>query len=170
MANQYIEAPAEEIILNNQSLYLAGGITGCEDWRKYVVKQLNASLDDLTIINPKRDQYSTYKEVSGYSEAEKQIAWEYDYQRMSRQILFWFNSETLQPISLFELGNALCKSKIGIKQQIFLGVDPNYARTFDLQVLSRLHRYEGIIAESLDQLVQSIIIYNRNLQVFKGEE
>ena len=55
--------------LKNIKLFLAGGITNCDDWQSKVIDELNAfSLDDLMIFNPRRKHF----DVSDKNASQKQ--------------------------------------------------------------------------------------------------
>lgn len=152
MAYQYIEAPTVEKIKNDYSVFLAGGISNCEDWQKSASKALS-QLDDLTVINPRREEWKMDK--NEIEESTKQIAWEFAYIRKAKMILFWFTDDTLQPITLFELGSALQRNTNG-KQKIFIGCDPNYKRMLDVKIQSKLIGFKGKIHNSLSDLIKDV--------------
>ena len=119
---QYIEAP-ENWDENTNSLFMAGGITGCPDWQKELV----AFLDDveITLLNPRRKSFDTKK----LSETKEQIEWEHKHLKKASAISFWFPKETLCPITLYELGTWSAKGK-----KLFIGVHPEYKRKKDVGV------------------------------------
>ena len=174
MPYQYIEAPDDTPIKNEQSIFLAGGISDCKDWQKEVSKELK-ELDNLTVLNPRRENFEVFKSKAQFSESAKQIAWEYEKLRTVSQILFWFTDETVQPITLYELGatlerNAQYFNKTSGGQKIFLGVDANYDRVFDVHIQAKLKGYSDAVADNLEYLIAMVKIYNKNLEMFKGEE
>ena len=160
---QYIEAPNEPKIENNESIFLAGGISNCRDWQKEMVELLSVN-DNLTVFNPRRENFKVFKGSSGYLESEKQIAWEHKYLRKASQIAFWFSRETVQPMTLFELGSAFS----GSAAELFVGVDLDYARYFDVVIQCKLADHTGRIAENINQLAEAVNIYNRNLFSLKN--
>jgi hypothetical protein len=170
MPHQYIEAIDEAVIANPQSIFLAGGITGCGDWQKKAAKELK-SFEHLTVINPRREDF----DVSKKEESVKQIAWEYKRLRQVNQILFWFTESTLQPITLYELGatlerNAQFFSKPSGGQRIFIGADMDYERLFDVHIQAKMKSYPFDIPDSLEYLLAMVKVYNKNLEIFKDEE
>lgn len=140
---QYIEAPQS---YNGQadSLFLAGGITGCPDWQKQMAEQLKDL--PLVLLNPRRTPFPENKEAAG-----EQISWEHTYLRKATAISFWFPRETLCPITLYELGAWSMTAK-----KLFIGVHPEYQRKQDVQLQTALVRPDIQIVESLQELIQEI--------------
>ena len=105
------------------SLFLAGGITNVRNWQQDMEKLLEDT--PLLVINPRRDNW----DMADPNAARVQIEWENKYLHATEAISFWFSSETLQPITLFELGKWYNSNK-----PIFIGIDPDYPRRFDVEV------------------------------------
>ena len=96
-------------------LFMAGGISGCWNWQDALYQAVAYHLDRLlptgweldnkpfTIASPRR-AHGLEKDGNAASE---QIAWEYA--AMSRTALtsFYFTRDTVQPITLLELGKHL---------------------------------------------------------------
>ncbi len=127
----YIEAinNNEEVENEKLKLFLAGGITGCSDWQEEMA-QIMKDLD-IVIYNPRRKKYP-----KGIREIEKQIRWEYNKLKKADIISVWFAHETIQPITLYELGKWV-NSHIQDKH-IFIGIDPEYARKTDVVIQTKL--------------------------------
>ena len=111
-----------------KSVFLGGGITNCSDWQAKMTKLLIGM--DVVVINPRRDSYDN----TNVNLAKEQITWEYNHLRESTALIFWFASETLCPITLFEYGFHLGQ---GVRE-IFLGIDPEYKRKIDLEIQTEL--------------------------------
>lgn len=126
-------------------LFLAGGISGCPDWQQEALSLLQSQ--DILVLNPRRS--SPFEEKM----AEEQIRWEYDALRAVDTVLFWFPSETLCPIALYELG--VFSQRLGTK--LFVGTDPNYARRFDVQIQLDLARPEVIIHNTVREVVEDYL-------------
>src|SRR5882724_7144555 len=94
---EYIEAPAQYTGAG-PSVFLAGGITGCPGWQDHAASRLGDL--PLAVLNPRRADFP----IDDPSAAEAQIAWEHRHLRRAAAALFWFPSETLCPITLYELG------------------------------------------------------------------
>lgn len=155
---RYVEACANDIIgdgtgwysknsTKEVSIFLAGGITGCYDWqdeaRNFFSSQKNN--DNLVLLNPRRNTFDFNDPNSSY----KQIEWEYHHLKAADAVLFWFPSETLCPITLFEYGKCIAKNKL-----LFVGCNPEYARFYDLLVQTRFEKPSQKINTSLLDLLE----------------
>jgi hypothetical protein len=143
--SQIIKAPTYLPIHYRQSVFIAGGISGCRDWQSVVVERLKDR--NVTLINPRREDYSDSPEV-----AKEQIIWEHTYLGAATHVLFWFCEETLCPITLFELGAVLTKGE----QEIFIGMDSGYKRKLDVFEQSRLREFDKEIRLSLDSFIEKV--------------
>ena len=150
---KYVESP--DVWERERSVFLAGGITGCPDWQSDIVRKL--SQIDLTLFNPRRKNFP----IHDPNAAEFQIKWERDHLEKADAILFWFPSETLCPIVLYELGAWSMTSKL-----IFVGMDPNYQRRQDVEIQTSLVRPNLKIVYSLDDLADQIIAWKRHDQTY----
>ena len=126
------------------SLFLAGGITDCPDWQAEMVESLKDL--EINLYNPRRTNW-----VYGVDSLEEQVKWEHEALREADAILFWFPSETLCPITLFELGAMTMTNKI-----IFVGVSPEYKRVRDIEVQLKLVRPDIPIHYTLETLTEHI--------------
>ncbi|MGK0209225.1 MAG: hypothetical protein ACI83O_000495 [Patescibacteria group bacterium] len=141
---EYIECP-QPLTSENTSIFLAGGITGCEDWQKNIVELLKNQ--NVTLINPRRANY----DFTDPKAEEEQITWEYHMLKRANMILFYFPPETLCPITLYELGKALMSNR-----KIFIAVHPGYKRIRDVEFQTRLIKAEIEIVHSLEKLSHQI--------------
>jgi hypothetical protein len=163
---RYFEAPTEDISFPaygaNKSLFIAGGITGCRDWQTEFANRFRHL--DLDVFNPRRDDYPDDPEA-----VYEQIAWEHRWLKYADAISFWFAEETVQPITLLELGRWLgpCDAAIelgpqgGLKLQqkykrLFIGIHPNYSRKQDVEIQVNLERQDWPIHNSLDTLAEQV--------------
>lgn len=138
---------APEPIATGKSLFMAGGITGCWNWQT-VLLDLIKDLDIL-VYNPRRKEWNP--EIS----SEEQITWEWDALRCASGISFWFSNETLQPITLLELG----RWTYDASKKIFIGIDPDYKRREDVEIQMRLQMPGLQIVYSLEELAEQIVSY-----------
>ena len=98
-------------VAKRKSIFLAGGITGCDDWQTDLVcelQNLNDSglfdLGGLVIFNPRRDNF----DVMDMATTIEQIKWEHKCLEKCDICSFFFPaSESVQPITLYELGRHL---------------------------------------------------------------
>jgi Nucleoside 2-deoxyribosyltransferase like len=139
----YVEAP-QPYDGSGPSVFLAGGITGCPDWQAVAAAKL---LPHTDVLNPRRREYHM-------SEAEyaRQVTWEYHHLRRADVVLFWFPTDALQAIALFELGAFAVSDK-----PIVVGADPGYPRRTDV-VLQLSHARPGLVIHStLESTLESTI-------------
>ena len=87
-------------------VFLAGGITGCSNWQEKVINELlhlsdYYNLENVTIFNPRRNDF----DVTDKDAEIEQIKWEHAWlTRCDIFSCFFEASESLQPITLYELG------------------------------------------------------------------
>jgi len=168
MSYCYIEAPNYiDLPQGQSSIFLGGGISGCQDWQAKACKALK-EFGDITVVNPRR---KIYDPTAGFNTVYQQIKWEHHYLDKVHQVLFWFSDETVQPIVLFELGARLREykwrvaeynsHKYPMPQPIFIGCDPKYSRVWDVGIQANLEYYSGIIKDNLDELLDDVLEFNR---------
>lgn len=139
-----ITAPTEWIPTSGtrKSIFLAGGITDCENWQREAIRQLNGFPDlSAWALNPRRPDF----DVNDPSAEDQQIEWEFRHLHRVDLILFWFpKSESVQPIAQYELGRYVALGK-----QVSVGADPEYLRARDVYKQLRLARNEIRVHDTL---------------------
>jgi hypothetical protein len=147
---RYFEAPINENVdfskLPN-SVFLAGGISNCNDWQaKAALQILNDT--DWVVFNPRRYDF----DINDPLQSEIQIKWEHLFLKNATQLIFWFPNTSVCPITLFEYGKWLGK------KQIHLGCEPGYIRQFDLELQTSLEIGVNLnVSTSIDDLVNSFL-------------
>ncbi|MEI7718356.1 MAG: nucleoside 2-deoxyribosyltransferase domain-containing protein [archaeon] len=148
---KYIECPkvyeGREV-----SLFLAGGISGCKIWQNDLVKLLEDT--SLVLINPRRKNF----DIKDLTLEKKQITWEYEHLERASAVSFWFPSETVCPITLYELGKISQTDK-----PLFIGIDRNYTRINDISIQTKLIRPDVKVVYSLEGLAEQIKCWERTL-------
>lgn len=139
-----IKAPDKPVTDTYHSIFLAGGITGCEDWQHYVWERL-MTIPYLNVFSPRRDNF----DLSDKDAAKAQIAWEFEHLAHSESILFWFSHETIQPIVLLEFGRWTAADR-----KLFIGCHPDYSRREDVEIQLSLIRPEQKLHYSLNELIR----------------
>ena len=103
---------------------------------------------DIVVYNPRREHFDINKD-----NANEQVQWEQDMLNISSIISFWFSSETVQPIVLYELGTYFQK----YSTKILIGIDPNYPRRKDVETQILLeNKINRPIVYSLEELAFQI--------------
>lgn len=145
------EAPTE---LNGSDtrtrLFLAGGITDCPDWQSEMVTLLWDL--PLALMNPRRAVWPSYTPEA----SREQIEWESRHLHKANAVLFWFCAATICPIVLYELG--VWSSHRGLRghKPIFVGIEPGYSRTLDVEIQTGLIRPDVTIVSSLEDLAKQV--------------
>ena len=156
---EIVEAPHYPVAhkdIRSVRWFLAGGITGCGDWQAESGKYIRANWSrfggsaPLTVFNSRRESF----DISKKEESAKQIRWEDTMMNTSHIVSFWFCKETVQPITLLELG--YCLGACQEAQHIVIGVEPGYPRALDVQIQTSLKRRnrEIVIHSSLGALLE----------------
>lgn len=128
------------------SVFLAGGISNCDNWQTQVIADLSGY--DLTVFNPRRPQTLDHKDRDT---ASVQIAWERKYIRAVSTVAFYFPAETLCPITLLELGAALERN-----QNLIVACNYNYERILDVEIQTKLARPNLKVVYGLNQYLRLI--------------
>lgn len=129
MKTNLITSPNELVYRRDHlNIFVGGSITGVRDWQKEFCEEVRTSIDSnphykwtVNLINPRREHYDGSEDTS-----RRQIAWEYKYLKLCDIRAFWFEPETLGPITLFEVGKWLHTSPL-------IGCHESYKRKLDLQ-------------------------------------
>jgi hypothetical protein len=141
----YVEAPTEYESNGTPSVFLAGGITACDDWQARMAAMLSPL--DLVVLNPRRKNFP----IDDPAAAEQQIRWEFRHLRRATARLFWFPSATLCPITLYELGSSSMTHV-----PLFIGTDPAYSRRQDVEIQTRLVRPDVRVVSSVEELARQV--------------
>lgn len=137
-----------------QKVFLAGGITGCEDWQKGIAEEISGY--GCVVFNPRREFFP-----AGTNEKleMEQVQWEHDHLEMAQEIIFWFSDQTIQPITLFELGKMLYMvdhvSNMQLRyKSIFVGIHPNYSRRMNLIAQISIARPKIVVVSSIEEILK----------------
>jgi len=150
---RYFEALKEANALSTKSIFLAGGITGCPDWQLPMAATVLERTKDLLVFNPRRANF----DVKDPDAAQSQIAWEHRHLRGASAVSFWFCKDTLQPITLYELGAWSMTTK-----HIFVGVEPGYPREADVRIQTKLVRPYVNVVSKIEDLVKQVVDWTRS--------
>ncbi|GAA3550052.1 hypothetical protein GCM10022419_032960 [Nonomuraea rosea] len=130
------------------AVFLAGGITGVEDWQRRAAAALRRL--PAIVLNPRRRDFP----MNDPAQTPIQIAWEHHHLHLPGVLtLFWFPAGgSLQPIALLELGAALDNPARGLA----VGADPGYPRVEDVRWQTRLARPGQIVHATLDDTLDAV--------------
>lgn len=139
-------------VAKRKSIFLAGGITGCGDWQAdliFELENLNDSglfdLGGLVIFNPRRDNF----DVMDMEVKIEQIRWEHKCLEKCDICSFFFPaSESVQPITLYELG------KYMDKDVWVVGIQNGYLRAEDVKIQLALDGNSCVIYDSYEEAIR----------------
>jgi len=102
-----IKAPDKFEFDGTTAIFLAGSIEQGKavDWQKEIVKLLEEANVEITILNPRRDNWNAkLDQRKDNPDFREQVEWELEAQERANHILMFFDKETKSPITLLELG------------------------------------------------------------------
>lgn len=142
---RYFEAPVFGILTARKAVFLAGTITGAENWQQ----EASAWLLDrgIDVFNPRRENFP----IDDPAAARKQIEWESDHITAAAVVAFWFPKEGLSPITLYELGKCSALNK-----RIAVSVEPGFWREEDVRIQTELIRPEVRVGSSFAELMSTV--------------
>ena len=124
-------------------IFLAGGITNCEDWQRTVINYFKENWKEevgIVFFNPRRDNF----DVTNPNASKEQIEWEFKYLNTEGVMfsMYFADSESPQPICFYEMGRALAKNV----DPMFIGTNEDFFRKADVLIQSKLacNRYKAI--------------------------
>jgi hypothetical protein len=138
----------DNIDSNLPSVFLGGGITNVKLWQDVLIKEIQDL--DCIVYNPRRKSF----DIKDPTQSEIQIRWEHKYLNESDIVIFYFSSETLCPITLFELGARLMANQNAVyPRSIYIYCEPDYQRKFDVEFQTKLAQENYIdIQEAIYQI------------------
>ena len=122
---------------NDICIFLAGGITNCDNWQDTVIDRLSksSSNNNMVVFNPRRDNFP----IGNPNESVKQITWEFKYIEESDIFSMYFcNANYDQPICMYELGRNIVRMQEKYpnswQDRIIITVEPGYKRAKDVEI------------------------------------
>src|SRR6478736_592421 len=91
----------------NCTVFLGGSIEmgAAEDWQVEITDLIEKNCDNVTILNPRRDNWDpSWKQSKDNPLFKEQVTWELDGLENSDIQIFYFAPNTKSPITLLELG------------------------------------------------------------------
>jgi len=175
--------------VDDMSLFLAGGITGCPDWQSDLIGKLAANWavkKPLTVYNPRRKDF----DINNPDMTREQITWEHYYLKgeptCRHAISFWFCDDAIQPITLLEFGRWITRKSTHANEgvfnsavEVFVGIEPGYEREQDVRIQLELERgvnndesepdygfdVEVKVVDNLDDLTNQIIGWGKYWEI-----
>lgn len=158
-------------------VFLAGGITNCEEWQKTVINYFKENWKHergIIFLNPRRDSF----DVTNPNATREQIEWEFKYLNTPHVLfsMYFSNSPSPQPICFYEMGRALGKVfeiddfDESRKNDVFVATHKDFHRKADVLIQGELADYGSIpsevdSAEHYAQLLMNYIENNYDLSI-----
>jgi len=149
---------------NSYKLFLAGSIENgkAEDWQDIICDQFK-DCDDFDIYNPRRKNWNA---DATEEQVRQQIRWEQDALYKSDFVSFYFDPNTISPITLLELG-------LYIDKAFCIYCPPEYFRYTNVCETVKWYNTKknrhititdsiGILIEKIQILVNRCAILNKN--------
>ena len=124
-------------------VFLAGGISNCDNWQEKVIEELKEwetakNLENVVIDNPRRKHFDIEQDSS-----EEQIKWEFNkLEKCDIFSIYFCNSESVQPICMYELGRNILRMQEKFPDdwqvRIVISIEDGYSREQDVLIQSRL--------------------------------
>lgn len=122
-------------------VFLAGGISNCRNWQNKVIDILShkPETERLVVFNPRRENFPIYDSNA----AKEQIEWEfYSLLRADIFSVYFCNSESVQPITFYELGRNVTRMDHlygrNACDHIVVSVENGFSRTRDVVIQTGL--------------------------------
>lgn len=169
------------------TVFLAGGISDCWNWQEAVINKLKEmeengyDMRSLVLFNPRRPSF----DVDNPEDTKEQINWEYCWLGCCDIFSMYFcNSESVQPICMYELGRNLLKKSNDWEDDdscycssVLISIEKGYKRTDDVLIQTELAT-SGLIRpyvyedpnEAITELAARIYMSYIHLKTYYGPE
>lgn len=145
-----------EMVLDSPLIFLAGSIEmgKAEDWQAALADAVLSVNPSVVVANPRRKVWdSGWKQSIDNPVFREQVEWELDYLERSDLAVFYFQPETLSPITLMELGVRLAGSK---RRETLVCCPEGFWRRGNIEVISARAGLEPPLP-SLDALSDKVL-------------
>jgi nucleoside 2-deoxyribosyltransferase len=155
-----VEAPNIVDAYWNIKIFLAGSIEmgKAEPWQDVLIKQLEAlpmeHNHDIVVFNPRRAEWdASWEQDISNPKFTEQVDWELDNLDRSDIIVFYFDPNTMSPITLMELGYV-----INLDKNLVVCCPKGFWRRGNVQVLCE--RYNIPVLDSFDDIVEVVKFFH----------
>lgn len=133
-------------------IFLAGSIEmgKAVDWQAKLAEDLSEF--NVTLLNPRRDDWdSSWEQKESNLGFKTQVLWELEALEAANMIVFFFDPNTVSPITLMEFGLHAGRSK-GIKTNMVVCCPEGYFRKGNLDITSQYYKVPSV--QTYEQLVE----------------
>ena len=145
-------------------VFLAGGITDCQNWQRITIEKLSEEFSDwhhkhAVILNPRREEFP----INDPYAAREQITWEFKaLEQCHIYSMYLCTSRSVQPICMYELGRNLCRMEHKYrtkddyryeysgnwKTACIVSVEDGYSRAEDVRIQCELAGVQALMHAS----------------------
>lgn len=123
--------------LDEIACFVGGGTQG-ENWRNIFIETIfDYGCNHLVLYNPQRKDFDSLS----FEERTKQIEWEFNYlnKYVNDSFIFsmYFNKDSLQPISFYEVGRTLAIMRDNLEHCV-ISVHPEFSKKDELKAQVKL--------------------------------
>lgn len=154
-----IQAPNKKELWNTgETVFLAGSIEmgKAENWQQRFIE--GVSHLNLVVFNPRRDDWdSSCVQSIDNPQFNEQVNWELDHITRAENVVFYFDPNTMSPITLMELGWVAALPKMQrpwpyAPRRVYVCCPPGYWRKGNVDIMCAK---VGIpVVESLEALIE----------------
>lgn len=133
------------------SIFLAGSIEmgAAENWQNKVIKELSDT--DVIVFNPRRPDWdSSWVQSIDNPDFYKQVNWELDHIEAASIIMFYFDPNTMSPITLMELGVVAQD----ISKEIFVCCNEPFWRKGNVDIICKRNNIK--MYASLNDMIKAV--------------
>ena len=133
---------------STKRVFLAGSIEmgKAVDWQTEITERLSHCIKNVAVCNPRRDDWdSSWNQSINNPAFYDQVSWELEHIEAADLVVFYFDPNTMSPITLLELG--LCA---GLKKHAVVYCPEPYWRKGNVDIVCE--RYGFSVVNSMDDL------------------
>jgi len=148
---------------NDIFVFLAGGITNCQEWQNKIINILKNEDDNLIIFNPRRKNFPINDPTASF----EQIKWEFNYLEQCDIFSMYFDGtkQSDQPICFYELGRNIERMKQKFYKDWFnritISVDTNFKRYKDV-IIQTMLATDSKINPRIDDNIETLTLLHAN--------
>lgn len=148
---------------NDIFVFLAGGITNCQEWQNKIINILKNEDDNLIIFNPRRKNFPINDPTASF----EQIKWEFNYLEQCDIFSMYFDGskQSDQPICFYELGRNIERMKQKFCKDWFnritISVDTNFKRYKDV-IIQTMLATDSKINPRIDDNIETLTLLHAN--------
>lgn len=148
---------------NYPVVFLGGSIEmgKAEDWQQRITQTIETIDSNILVCNPRRPDWdSSWEQRADNPNFAEQVHWELDHLQRANVVVFYFQPDTMSPITLMELGHTLADNKLSQdtlsnpNQKIVVCCPDGFWRKGNVEIICQ--RYGIDVHNTLEELEQRL--------------